>query len=69
VLIAPPYAARFGAACRWFAAVAVTLGTTAASTLVNVALPDIMGAFGLGQDQVQWLSEVAGFVDTPFRCR
>jgi EmrB/QacA subfamily drug resistance transporter len=24
--------------------------------MINVALPDIMGAFGLGQDQVQWLS-------------
>ena len=52
-------AARFGAGYKWFATVAVMLGTiatTAASTMVNVALPDIMGAFGLGQDQVQWLS-------------
>jgi len=53
------YAARFGAGYKWFATVTVMLGTivtTAASTMVNVALPDIMGAFGLGQDQVQWLS-------------
>jgi EmrB/QacA subfamily drug resistance transporter len=53
------YAARFGAAYKWIATVAVMLGTivtTASSTMVNVALPDIMGAFGLGQDQVQWLS-------------
>lgn len=53
------YTARFGAGYKWIATVTVMLGTivtTAASTMVNVALPDIMGAFGLGQDQVQWLS-------------
>ncbi len=53
------YKARFGPAYKWLATVSVMLGTittTAASTMVNVALPDIMGAFGLGQDQVQWLS-------------
>lgn len=25
------------------------------TTIVNVAIPDIMGAFGIGQDQAQWL--------------
>lgn len=53
------YAARFGAGYKWFATITVmlaTISTTAASTMVNVAMPDIMGAFGLGQDQVQWLS-------------
>ncbi len=53
------YAVRYGAAYKWLATVTVmtaTVTTTAASTMVNVALPDIMGAFGLGQDQVQWLS-------------
>ena len=53
------YAVRFGGGYKWFATITVMLGTiatTAASTMVNVALPDIMGAFGLGQDQVQWLS-------------
>src|SRR3546814_13200616 len=30
------------------------------STLVNVAIPDIMGAFGIGQDQGHWLS--SGFM-------
>ncbi|KAA0887986.1 DHA2 family efflux MFS transporter permease subunit [Oryzomonas rubra] len=53
------YAERFGARYKWLATGTVMLGTivtTAASTMVNVALPDIMGAFGLGQDQVQWLS-------------
>ncbi len=27
-----------------------------AATIVNVALPSIIGAFGLGQDEAQWLS-------------
>src|ERR1043166_7647126 len=26
------------------------------TTIVNVAIPDIMGAFGIGQDRAQWLS-------------
>jgi len=26
------------------------------STMVNVAIPDIMGAFGIGQDQAHWMS-------------
>lgn len=53
------YAARFGKNYKWLASVTVmssAVMTTGASTMVNVALPDIMGAFGLGQDQVQWLS-------------
>ncbi len=33
-----------------------TIATTATATIVNVAMGDIMGAFGLGQDQIQWLS-------------
>ncbi len=32
------------------------------STIVNVAIPNIMGAFGVGQDKAQWLS--AGFLAT-----
>src|SRR5689334_7544479 len=35
------------------------LGTVSAmltTTSVNVAIPDIMGAFGIGQDRAQWLS-------------
>ncbi len=30
--------------------------TLLAATIINVALPSIIGAFGLGQDQAQWLS-------------
>jgi MFS transporter, DHA2 family, multidrug resistance protein len=51
--------ARHGAGYRWFATATVMLGTIASvlsSTIVNVALPDIMGAFGMGQDKAQLLS-------------
>jgi MFS transporter, DHA2 family, multidrug resistance protein len=33
-----------------------SISTMLAATIVNVALPAIIGAFGLGQDQAQWLS-------------
>lgn len=52
-------AQRFGPSYRWLATATVMLGTiatTATATIVNVAMGDIMGAFGLGQDQIQWLS-------------
>jgi len=51
--------ARYGPAYRWIATVTVMLGTISAvltTTSVNVAIPDIMGAFGIGQDRAQWLS-------------
>lgn len=51
--------ARFGPAYRWLATASVMLGTVATvltATIVNVALPDIMGAFGMGQDKAQLLS-------------
>jgi EmrB/QacA subfamily drug resistance transporter len=50
---------RYGPAYRWLATVTVMLGAVAAmltTTTVNVAIPDIMGAFGIGQDRAQWLS-------------
>ena len=50
---------RYGPAYRWI----VTLtGMTAAmtmilsSTMVNVAVPSIMGTFGVGQSDAQWMS-------------
>jgi len=52
-------AARYGSRYRWLATVTVMLGTISAvltTTTVNVAIPDIMGAFGIGQDRAQWLS-------------
>lgn len=58
-LTAEDLAARFGAAYKWYATLTVMVGTIAtvlSATIVNVALPDIMGEFGMGQDKVQWLS-------------
>lgn len=51
--------ARFGPAYRWLVTGTVMTGTIATvltATIVNVALPDIMGAFGMGQDKAQLLS-------------
>ena len=50
---------RYGPAYRWFAFVTCMLGAMTmvlTQTTVNVAFPDIMGAFGIGRDQAQWLS-------------
>ncbi len=33
-----------------------TISAVLTTTSVNVAIPDIMGAFGIGQDRAQWLS-------------
>jgi len=52
-------AERYGPAYKWYATGTVMLGTIAmvlSATIVNVALPDIMGEFGMGQDKAQWLS-------------
>ena len=46
-------------ASRWFAIGAMLCGSIATmmtATIVNVALPSITGAFGLGQDQAQWMA-------------
>ncbi len=51
--------ARYGPRYRIYVTVVALLGTISAiltTTTVNVALPDIMGAFGIGQDRVQWIS-------------
>ena len=44
---------------KWLAISAVMLGLTSsimASTMANVAVADIMGAFGAGQNRVHWIS-------------
>ena len=44
---------------KWFATATVILGmlsSVLSSTMVNVAIPDIMGAYGIGQDQAHWMS-------------
>ena len=46
--------AQFGANYRWFLLLTMLMGsmsTMLAATTVNVALPAMIGAFGLGQDQ------------------
>ena len=48
---------------KWPATTAVMLGmmtTIMASTMANVAIADIMGAFGIGQDRVHWM--LTGFL-------
>ena len=56
-------AERFGPGYRWRVLATVMIGTVAAimaSTIINVAVPDMSRAFALGQDRAQWLS--AGFM-------
>lgn len=51
--------ARYGPAYRWLATLTVLTGTVScilSSTIVNVALPDIMGALGMGFEEAQLLS-------------
>lgn len=50
---------RFGSIYRWILLFTMLIGSMAtmlAATTINVALPAIIGAFGLGQDQAQWMS-------------
>ncbi len=56
-------ALRFGPRYRWRVLLTVMIGTMAsimASTIINVAVPDMSRVFGLGQERAQWLS--AGFM-------
>ncbi|MCS5605955.1 MAG: MFS transporter, partial [Alphaproteobacteria bacterium] len=51
--------ARYGPAYRWIVTLtAMTAAMTMilASTMVNVAVPSIMGTFGVGQSDAQWMS-------------
>ena len=34
-----------------------TLATLLPATIVNVVIPEIIGAFGIGQDKAQWLAQ------------
>lgn len=50
---------RYGPAYQWFATGTVMVSTIAvvlSTTIVNVAIPDVMGAFGISQVQAQWIS-------------
>ncbi|MBL4681670.1 MAG: DHA2 family efflux MFS transporter permease subunit [Pseudomonadales bacterium] len=49
----------FGPKYIWFAVITSMLGsfsTLLTGTIINVAIPEVMGAFGIGQDKAQWLS-------------
>ncbi len=51
--------ARYGASYRWLVTSTGMVGVVSmvlAMTTVNVAVPDVMGAFGIGQDKAQWMS-------------
>lgn len=51
--------ARYGAMYRWLATITGLLAfftMVFSSTMVNVAIPHVMGAFGVGQDKAQFLS-------------
>src|SRR6202521_4283703 len=51
--------ALHGPRYRWYAIVATMLGTVSmvlSTTIVNVALPEIMQKFQVGHDTVQWMS-------------
>jgi len=52
--------ARYGATrYRWLvvsACLAGTLGMVLSSVSMNVAIPSVMGAFGVGQDKAQWVA-------------
>ncbi len=48
-----------GPAYKWLATATVLCGMLASilsSTMTNVAIPEVMGAFGVGQDKAHWLS-------------
>jgi EmrB/QacA subfamily drug resistance transporter len=48
---------------RWMTMLTVMtglLGSIMSSTMANIAIPDVMGAFGIGQDRAHWMS--SGFL-------
>lgn len=50
---------RFGDGYRWYATLATmvaTFATVLSTTIVNVAIPAVMGTFGISAVQAQWLS-------------
>ncbi len=50
---------RYGPAYRWlviFTGMSVVVAMVLSATIANVAVPSVMGAFGVGQDQAQWMA-------------
>ena len=57
--------ARYGPIYRWLVTLTVMIGAIAmgfATSMVNVAVPAVMGAYGVGLDQAQWMA--TGFLAT-----
>jgi MFS transporter, DHA2 family, multidrug resistance protein len=60
-----PLFRRYGTSYRWLVTVCGLMGSMSmvlSATMVNVAVPSIMGAFGVGQDLAQWAA--TGFLTT-----
>jgi EmrB/QacA subfamily drug resistance transporter len=56
---------KFGPVYLWLVTLTVMMGSIAmglSSSMVNVAVPSVMGAFGVGLDQAQWMA--TGFLAT-----
>ena len=50
---------RYGPSYRWLVTATGMMGAMVmilSSTMVNVAVPSIMGTFGVGQSEAQWMS-------------
>ncbi len=50
---------RYGTAYRWivtFTGMIAAMTMILSSTMVNVAVPTIMGSYGVGQDEAQWMA-------------
>jgi MFS transporter, DHA2 family, multidrug resistance protein len=50
---------RFGPRYRWLVTFTALLGAMTmvlSATIANVAVPHVMGAYGIGQDQAQWMA-------------
>jgi len=50
---------RYGPRYRWYATATAMVGTIAtvlSTTIINVAIPEIMGAYGIGEDKAQLFS-------------
>jgi DHA2 family multidrug resistance protein len=57
--------AQYGTNYRWFVTLTVMISSIAmgfATSMVNVAVPAVMGAYGVGLDQAQWMA--TGFLAT-----
>ena len=53
------YFEQYGPAYKWFATgtiMVATISVVLSTTIVNVAIPAVMGAFGISAVQVQWIS-------------